>query len=79
LPASCAALKNPGRLQHLEQRPDGERLFEQVGLLGEEVEPENRILGQGEVFSEPPMVRRVAERKAEGISGALRLDVIDAQ
>jgi hypothetical protein len=31
------------------------------------------------MFSEAPMIRRVAERKAEGIGRALRLDVIDAQ
>ena len=116
LPASCAALKNPGRLvkrlrltrtksettlrdqafpaveghqlivlassselQHLEQRPDGEGLFEYIRLLGKEVEPENRIFGEGEMFAEAPMIRRVAEWEAEGIGRALRLDVIDAQ
>ena len=72
-------LASSSELQHLEQRPDGERLFEQIRLLGEEVEPENRILGQGKMFSEAPMIRRVAKRKAEGIGRALRLDVIDAQ
>ena len=60
-------LASSSELQHLEQRPDGEGLFEQIGLLGEEVEPENRIFGKGEMFAEAPMIRRVAEWKAEGI------------
>src|ERR1700761_4600603 len=66
------------KLEHLEQRPDRKGFLEQQLLFGEEVEPEDRVLGEAERRIGVPMIRRVAEREAEGIGRGLRLDVIDA-
>jgi hypothetical protein len=66
-------------LKHLKQRPDRKGLLEQERLRREKVEPEGRILGEAERRVGMPMVRRVAEREAEGIGPGLRLDVIDAR
>src|SRR5580692_1877229 len=58
-------------LKHLEQRPGRKRLLEQQRLRREKVEPEDRILGVAERRVGVPMVRRVAEREAEGIGRGL--------